>query len=145
VQGSVEPPPWICRFTLRFHRAEISELGSSAAGSSSTTATWSVRTCEAAGITLAVNQNMRYDQSVRAAKTLLGNGAVGEPIIATIDMRGIPHWMPWQAGLGWVTLRIMSIHQPANRRSADATTSRPWRWSTPPTKARTSIERSSYQ
>jgi len=25
-------------------------------------------------------------------------------------MRGIPHWMPWQAELGWVTLRIMSIH-----------------------------------
>ena len=26
------------------------------------------------------------------------------------DMRGIPHWMPWQERLGWVTLRIMSIH-----------------------------------
>src|ERR1051325_2852136 len=34
----------------------------------------SVRACEAAGIVLAVNQNMRYDQSVRAAKTLLTNG-----------------------------------------------------------------------
>ena len=69
-----------------------------------------VQACEEAGITLAVNQNMRYDQSVRAGKTLLENGAIGEPIIATIDMRGIPHWMPWQAELGWVTLRIMSIH-----------------------------------
>ncbi|MCI0744533.1 MAG: Gfo/Idh/MocA family oxidoreductase [Verrucomicrobia subdivision 3 bacterium] len=69
-----------------------------------------VRACEAAGIALAVNQNMRYDQSVRAAKTLLGNGVLGEPVFATIDMRGIPHWMPWQAELGWVTLRIMSIH-----------------------------------
>jgi predicted dehydrogenase len=69
-----------------------------------------VRACEEAGITLAVNQNMRYDQSVRAAKTLLGNGTIGEAVIATIDMRGIPHWMPWQAELGWVTLRIMSIH-----------------------------------
>lgn len=69
-----------------------------------------VRVCEAAGITLAVNQNMRYDQSVRAGKTLLTNGTLGEPVFATIDMRGIPHWMPWQAGLGWVTLRIMSIH-----------------------------------
>src|SRR5947199_2520063 len=28
-----------------------------------------VRACEAAGIRLAVNQNMRYDQSVRAGKT----------------------------------------------------------------------------
>ncbi len=69
-----------------------------------------VECCERAGITLAVNQNMRYDQSVRAAKTLLTNGTIGEPVLATIDMRGIPHWMPWQADLGWVTLRIMSIH-----------------------------------
>jgi predicted dehydrogenase len=69
-----------------------------------------VRCCEAAGITLAVNQNMRYDQSVRAAKTLLENGTIGEPVLATIDMRGIPHYMPWQKDLGWVALRIMSIH-----------------------------------
>ena len=69
-----------------------------------------VEACERAGIVLAVNQNMRYDQSVRAAKTLLDNGTIGEPVFATIDMRGIPHWMPWQAELGWVTLRIMSIH-----------------------------------
>lgn len=69
-----------------------------------------VRACEAAGITLAVNQNMRYDQSVRAAKALLNEGALGQPVLATIDMRGIPHWMPWQAELGWLTLRIMSIH-----------------------------------
>jgi predicted dehydrogenase len=69
-----------------------------------------VSTCESAGITLAVNQNMRYDQSVRAAKTLLENGTIGVPVFATIEMRGIPHWMPWQKDLGWLTLRIMSIH-----------------------------------
>lgn len=69
-----------------------------------------VECCEKAGITLAVNQNMRYDQSVRAGKTLLTNGTLGEPVFATIDMRGVPHFMPWQEGLGWVTLRIMSIH-----------------------------------
>ena len=69
-----------------------------------------VKICEQAGIMLAVNQNMRYDQSVRAGKTLLTNGTIGEPVFATIDMRGIPHWMPWQAELGWVTLRVMSIH-----------------------------------
>src|SRR5256886_8719586 len=69
-----------------------------------------VRVCEAADITLAVNQNMRYDQSIRAAKTLLGNGTLGEPLFATIDMRGIPHWMDWHKELGWLTLRIMSIH-----------------------------------
>ena len=66
--------------------------------------------CKEAGIVLSVNQNMRYDQSVRAAKTLLQNGVIGPPVFATIEMRGIPHWMPWQAELGWATLRIMSIH-----------------------------------
>jgi hypothetical protein len=69
-----------------------------------------VEACEAAGIVLAVNQNMRYDQSVRAGKTLLENGTIGEPVLATLVMRGIPHWKPWIKKQGWVTLRIMSIH-----------------------------------
>jgi hypothetical protein len=66
--------------------------------------------CDDAGITLAVNQNMRYDQSVRACKDLLNRRSLGAPVFASIDMRAIPHWMPWQERLGWVTLRIMSIH-----------------------------------
>jgi predicted dehydrogenase len=69
-----------------------------------------VHMCEEAGIPLAVNQNMRYDQSVRACKSLLNQGALGSPVLGTIDMRAIPHWMPWQERQGWVTLRIMSIH-----------------------------------
>jgi predicted dehydrogenase len=66
--------------------------------------------CEDADVTLAVNQNMRYDQSIRACKDLLRRGDLGEPVLASIDMRAIPHWMPWQQRQGWVTLRIMSIH-----------------------------------
>jgi predicted dehydrogenase len=69
-----------------------------------------VAACDAAGIRLAVNQNMRYDQSVRAAKTLLESGTLGAPVLGTIEMRGIPHWMDWHKELGWLTLRIMSIH-----------------------------------
>lgn len=69
-----------------------------------------VKLCQEAGVVLAVNQNMRYDQSVRACKSLLSQGLLGEPVLATIDMRAIPHWMPWQQQQGWVTLRIMSIH-----------------------------------
>jgi predicted dehydrogenase len=69
-----------------------------------------VRLCEEAGVTLAVNQNMRFDQSVRACRSVIDRGYLGEPVLATIDMRAIPHWMPWQQRLGWVTLRIMSIH-----------------------------------
>ncbi len=37
-----------------------------------------VEACEAAGVVLQVNQNMRYDQSVRALKTLLDRGALGD-------------------------------------------------------------------
>ena len=66
--------------------------------------------CRSAGVTLAVNQNMRFDQSIRACKDLLNRNVLGEAVLATIDMRAIPHWMPWQQRQGWVTLRIMSIH-----------------------------------
>ena len=69
-----------------------------------------VRLCEEAGLVLAVNQNMRYDQAVRGLKSLLVQRALGDPVLATIEMRAIPHWMPWQERQGWVTLRIMSIH-----------------------------------
>lgn len=69
-----------------------------------------VSLCEEAGILLAVNQNMRYDQSIRACKSVLEQGLLGDPVFASIDMRAIPHWMPWQERLGWATLRTMSIH-----------------------------------
>lgn len=64
----------------------------------------------ASGKTLAVNQNMRYDHSIRACKSLLEQGVLGEPVLATIDMRAIPHWMEWQERQGFVSLRMMSIH-----------------------------------
>jgi hypothetical protein len=41
---------------------------------------------------------------------LLVRGDLGTPVLATIDMRAVPHWMPWQDRQGWLTLRIMSIH-----------------------------------
>jgi predicted dehydrogenase len=66
--------------------------------------------CAAAGITLAVNQNMRYDQSVRALKDLLQRGWLGQPVLGTIEMRAIPHWMPWSEGLPSLSTFIMSIH-----------------------------------
>jgi len=69
-----------------------------------------VRACQESGLKLAVNQNMRYDQSVRALHSLLQRGYLGDPVLGTIEMRAIPHWMPWQERMGWLTLRIMSIH-----------------------------------
>jgi hypothetical protein len=69
-----------------------------------------VQACARAGIVLAVNQNMRYDQSVRALKDILSRGWLGEPVLGTIDMRAIPHWMPWSAQLPSLSTFIMSIH-----------------------------------
>ena len=69
-----------------------------------------VEACERAGVLLQVNQNMRYDQSVRALKTLLDEGRLGDPVLATIEMRAIPHWMPWAAGGRSLSTFIMSIH-----------------------------------
>lgn len=73
-------------------------------------ATRIVERCRAAGVRLVVNQNMRYDHAVRACGGLLQQGVLGDPVLATIEMRAVPHWMTWQERLGWVTLRIMSIH-----------------------------------
>ena len=35
---------------------------------------------------------------------------MGEPVLATIDMRAIPHWMPWAEGGRSLSTFIMSIH-----------------------------------
>ncbi len=69
-----------------------------------------VSACESAGVALQVNQNMRYDQSARALKSLLMSGRMGEPVLATIEMRAIPHWMPWARGGRSLSTFIMSIH-----------------------------------
>lgn len=69
-----------------------------------------VKLCRQSDILLAVNQNMRHDPSVKAAKGLIERGELGEIVFATIDMRGIPHWQPWQAETGGATMKIMSIH-----------------------------------
>src|SRR3954470_19589622 len=66
--------------------------------------------CAAAGVVLQVNQNMRFDHSVRALKTLLDRGALGAPVLATTEMRAIPHWMPWAQDGRSIATYIMSIH-----------------------------------
>ena len=69
-----------------------------------------VRLCQQHGITLAVNQNMRFDQSIRAAKTLLERGDLGSPVLATVEMRAVPHWQSWLHSYSRLTLLNMSIH-----------------------------------
>ena len=69
-----------------------------------------VRLCEEAGKVLSVNQNMRYDQSMRALKTLLDRGDLGEPVVAQITMHARPHWQKFIEGYGRVAILNMSIH-----------------------------------
>ena len=64
----------------------------------------------AAGKILSVNQNMRYDQSIRVLKQLLDSGALGEPVFAQIDMHAVPHWQGFLEGYDRLTLANMSVH-----------------------------------
>ncbi len=63
-----------------------------------------------AGKLLSVNQNMRYDQSMRVAKQILDSGAIGEPVFAQIDMHAIPHWQGFLEAYDRLTLSNMSVH-----------------------------------
>lgn len=63
-----------------------------------------------AGKPLSVNQNMRHDQSMRVLKQLLDAGELGTPVLATIEMRAIPHWQEFLKQYGRLTLANMSVH-----------------------------------
>jgi predicted dehydrogenase len=58
---------------------------------------------------LSVNQNMRFDQSIRVLKQLLEQNQLGTPVLGTIEMRAIPHWQPFLASYQRLTLLNMSI------------------------------------
>ncbi len=64
----------------------------------------------AAGKVLSVNQNMRYDQSMRVLKQILDRGDLGQIVFAQIDMHAIPHWQGFLAGYDRLTLANMSVH-----------------------------------
>lgn len=65
---------------------------------------------EKAGIPIAVNSNMRYDQSMRALKCILDKGLIGKPVIATIDMRAIPDWQAFLKAYKKLELYAMGVH-----------------------------------
>jgi len=69
-----------------------------------------VRLCEERHLPLGINQNMRYDRSIRVLKMLLERRLLGNPVLATIEMRAVPHWQQWLHDYGRLTLLIMSIH-----------------------------------
>lgn len=63
-----------------------------------------------AGKILSVNQNMRYDQSMRVLKQIIDSGALGEIVFAQIDMHAIPHWQTFLEEYDRLTLSNMSVH-----------------------------------
>jgi predicted dehydrogenase len=65
---------------------------------------------QAAGKILSVNQNMRYDQSVRVLRQILDQGLLGSPVFAQIDMHAVPHWQSFLQGYDRLTLANMSVH-----------------------------------
>ena len=69
-----------------------------------------VELCRKRGLPLVVNQNMRYDHSIRALKTILTRGYLGIPVLATIEMRAVPHWQEWLRDYRRLTLLNMSVH-----------------------------------
>ncbi len=64
----------------------------------------------ASGKILSVNQNMRYDQSMRVLKQIIDSGALGEIVFAQIDMHAIPHWQTFLQDYDRLTLANMSVH-----------------------------------
>lgn len=69
-----------------------------------------VEECDRAGVVLAVNQNMRWDPSIRALRTLLARGRLGEPVLATIEMRSPRRYTGWKRRSDRLTIPVMSIH-----------------------------------
>lgn len=66
--------------------------------------------CQDAGITIAVNHNMRYDQSIRALKLSLDKGYLGKPVLATIEMRARSEWQRFFEQYGKLEIFNMGIH-----------------------------------
>lgn len=69
-----------------------------------------VRLCEAAQIKIGVNSNMRYDQSMRGLKTILDRKYLGDVVLATIEMRAIPHWQEFLRKYERIEILNMGIH-----------------------------------
>ncbi len=71
-----------------------------------------VETAEKADVTLAVNQQMRWDQAVRASRSLIERGWIGTPVSARIDISILTDWSawPWLLEVDGLDLMYHSIH-----------------------------------
>lgn len=72
-----------------------------------------VEAAEAAGVQLVVNQNGRYDPSIRATGELIADGVFGQLVTATMELRTRQPWQPfWEDAERYPRLMLlgMSIH-----------------------------------
>lgn len=63
-----------------------------------------------AGVFLAVNQNMRFDRSIRAARRFIDDGRFGDLLFAYINMHAPVTWMKYASDYGRKAMLIMSVH-----------------------------------
>ncbi len=87
-----------------------------------------VEMAEASGVRLAVNQQMRWDQAVRASRTLLNRGLLGDPASAVIDISILTEWRawPWVLTVEGLDLMFHSIHYFDSMRSLFGLPERVW-------------------
>lgn len=72
-----------------------------------------VRLARAANVKMAVNQNGRWDPAIRASKTLIDRGLLGQRLTASIELRTLQPWQGcWQDASLYQQMMIigMSIH-----------------------------------
>lgn len=62
------------------------------------------------GKLVSVNQNMRFDQSMRVLRQILDRNGLGTPVFAEINMHAIPHWQGFLEEFDRLTLLNMSVH-----------------------------------
>lgn len=71
-----------------------------------------VEEADDAGIVFAVNQNGRFDPSIRAAKALIDQGVFGHLVLATMELRTRQPWQTFWESAAYPRLMVlgMSIH-----------------------------------
>ncbi len=76
------------------------------------TAQTMVQTAAAAGVLLAVNQQMRWDAGIAASRDLIARGAIGRPSAAQLQVSVSTGWhlWPWLAAAPRLEIMYHSIH-----------------------------------
>jgi predicted dehydrogenase len=71
-----------------------------------------VEAADAAQVKLAVNQQLRYEETVFATRRVIEMGWLGTPLQVSVTLSGLMDWTiwPWMSDLGHIELPYHSIH-----------------------------------